>query len=317
MSILRDLCKVAIATPGTGTITFGAAASAAYFTPGEVGLIDGNVVSYLLAEGNDRELGVGTIGGGGTTMTRTVLQSKIGGVASSATKMNLAGSATLSIVSASADFLSFGEDQTRTTTEKIQALKNLGFPTLSSDNAAMRFDGTNGRVPQASDLLIADTTADLSKVGGGGIDIEATNTNDSAPAGYKGAMLDATLAQGSAINLPTSTETHVLTRSFDPGHWIIFASPVIVGNGLTGVTDLIASLMTSPTPGSWSFLDPANPIYRQIHASMNVGTTSLVLPMLIARAQLSAVTTYRLMLRVSFTGGTAAGHGFIWGFRLR
>lgn len=53
----------------------------------------------------------------------------------------------------------------------------------SVDNAALRADGTGGRTGQASPLIIADTTGDLSRSGNGGIDIQGTNTNDDATAG--------------------------------------------------------------------------------------------------------------------------------------
>lgn len=59
------------------------------------------------------------------------------------------------------------------------------FPSSSTDNAAARFDGATGAL-QNSALLIADTTAALSRSGGGGIAVQGTNTNDDAVAGNVG-----------------------------------------------------------------------------------------------------------------------------------
>lgn len=96
--------RVNIATAGQGTVTFGSAADGASFTPGEVGLVDGDVVSYRLTQGTDVEYGTGTVGGSVTTMTRTVTRSKISGV-SGTTKLTLAGSAILRIVERGEDIV--------------------------------------------------------------------------------------------------------------------------------------------------------------------------------------------------------------------
>lgn len=107
MPIFPDRVRVAIATPGQGTITFGAAWSAAMNTPAEEGLQDGDEVVGLLEEGSDYELFEGVIGGSVTTLTRaTVRKSKIAG-AYGTTKMNLAGNASLRLVGSSEDFNRF------------------------------------------------------------------------------------------------------------------------------------------------------------------------------------------------------------------
>jgi hypothetical protein len=99
---LLNLVKVNIATTGTGTVTFGSAFSNAFFTPSEAGAADGDSVSYVLVEGDDTEIGTGVIGSSVTTMTRTVLKSKIGGVAGT-TKMTLGGTAWLAFTALGRD----------------------------------------------------------------------------------------------------------------------------------------------------------------------------------------------------------------------
>lgn len=80
------------ASVGTGTITLGSA-KAGFLTFAEAGLANGDTCAYLLKEGNDFELGIGTYTASGTTFSRdTVIVSKISGVAGTS-KMVLAGAA--------------------------------------------------------------------------------------------------------------------------------------------------------------------------------------------------------------------------------
>lgn len=81
------------ATAGTGTVTLGTASAANALTFLQAGAVDGDQVNYVLEEGADFEIGVGTIGGTGTTLTRDTVQiSKIGSTVSTG-KMTLAGAA--------------------------------------------------------------------------------------------------------------------------------------------------------------------------------------------------------------------------------
>lgn len=80
------------ATLGTGSITLGAAKSG-YLTFAEAGLADTDTCTYLIREGNDFEMGVGTYTAAGTVLSRdTVLKSKISGTLGTS-KMVLAGAA--------------------------------------------------------------------------------------------------------------------------------------------------------------------------------------------------------------------------------
>ncbi len=84
---------VSTATTGTGTVTLGAASAANALTFLQAGAADADLVNYVLEEGADFEIGVGTIGGTSTTLTRdTVHVSKIGATVGT-TKMTLAGDA--------------------------------------------------------------------------------------------------------------------------------------------------------------------------------------------------------------------------------
>lgn len=88
-----------ITTTGTGAVTADIPISNKFLKPGEAGAVNGEPYFWLLEEGNDFEIFIGTWTASGTSISRdTVLASKIGGVAGT-TKMNLAGNATLRSVS--------------------------------------------------------------------------------------------------------------------------------------------------------------------------------------------------------------------------
>jgi hypothetical protein len=108
MSKLYNRVGEQTATAGIGTITFSGDIDESFATFVEAGVVDGDVVTYLLKSGgaaDDFEIGRGTIGGSVTTMTRdTVLLSKIGGTAGT-TKLNLSGTSEVRIVIAAEDVL--------------------------------------------------------------------------------------------------------------------------------------------------------------------------------------------------------------------
>lgn len=100
-----ELVKVATATAGTGTMTLGAAVSAAFM--GVTQLVDGKEYVYTIVDGNDKEVGTGVYTASGTTFTRaTVERSKIGG-SEGTTKITLSGSATVEFGPSGKDHSSF------------------------------------------------------------------------------------------------------------------------------------------------------------------------------------------------------------------
>ncbi len=98
MAKLFDRVGQAVGTTGTGPIVLGGVLTSA--TQGdlatflEMGAVAGDVVNYLIQQGNDWEIGTGALSGTGPgfTLTRTIVKSKIAGVVGT-TALNLNGTA--------------------------------------------------------------------------------------------------------------------------------------------------------------------------------------------------------------------------------
>ena len=95
MVTLVNRAKVATATTGTGTVTLGAAESG-YQTFADAGVVNSDVVRYVIEDGTDWEIGTGTYSAG--TLTRTLGESSTGSL------LNLTGSAVVFVSAVAADF---------------------------------------------------------------------------------------------------------------------------------------------------------------------------------------------------------------------
>ena len=97
MVTLVNRAKMSTSTTGTGTITLGSAETG-YQSFADAGVADGDVVRYVIEDGDDWEIGSGTYTATGTTLTRTVDESS-----NSDAALNLSGSAVVFITAAAED----------------------------------------------------------------------------------------------------------------------------------------------------------------------------------------------------------------------
>jgi hypothetical protein len=98
MAKLYNIARMATTTTGTGTLTLGSAVFG-YIDFATAGVSNGDVVTYVIEEGSNREIGRGTYTSAGTTLSRdTVLKSTNAGA-----KINLAGAAQVFITAAAED----------------------------------------------------------------------------------------------------------------------------------------------------------------------------------------------------------------------
>ena len=97
MAVLKNRAKMSTSTTGTGTITLGSAEDG-YQSFADAGVANGDVVRYVIEDGNNFEIGTGTYTATGTTLSRTVSESS-----NSDAAINLSGSATVFIGATAAD----------------------------------------------------------------------------------------------------------------------------------------------------------------------------------------------------------------------
>lgn len=150
------------ATTGTGTVTLGSANSGEYYTFAEAGMSNGDTADYVILDGTDVEMGVGTYTSSGTTFSRdTVTSSRISGSAGTS-KISLSGSATI--------FLTSSASEAQAVYDK---LLNLAANSVLA-RAGTSAGAVSGVALAASQLLGRGSTGDVAAIAlGGGLAIDA------------------------------------------------------------------------------------------------------------------------------------------------
>lgn len=118
MPKLANRVRMTTATTGTGTVTLGSAVSG-FDTFSGAGVSDGDVVRYVIEDGEAWEYGTGTYTASGTTLSRTLGDSSTGSL------LSLSGSAEVFIDAVAEDILSpLNADQAVTGGFTCQPLDN-------------------------------------------------------------------------------------------------------------------------------------------------------------------------------------------------
>lgn len=168
-------------------------------------------------------------------------------------------------------------------------------------------------------LMVGGSITEIFRVAGAGLlkrtagySVAATNTNDSASAGYVGYIVESEVLVGSAVSLTSNVAANITSISLPAGDYDVWAT--FASNGSAANQTLhTASINTTSATHSTS---PGKGAHVTIPVTNN-GTTSLMeFPVGMRRLSLSATTTVYLVMTAVFPSGTCGGYGYL-GARVR
>ncbi len=129
--------RMTTATTGTGTITLGSAVTK-FQTFAAAGVVDADVIRYVIEDGNAWEIGVGTYIATGTTMSRTLLSSSTGSL------LALSGAAQVYITATAEDLvtLTAGDGTAAAPSHSFDSDPNTGMYRIGADTLGLATGGS-------------------------------------------------------------------------------------------------------------------------------------------------------------------------------
>ena len=162
MPVLKNRAKMSTSTTGTGTITLGSAEDG-YQTFADAGVANGDVVRYVIEDGNNFEIGTGTYTSSGTTLSRTVSESS-----NSDAAINLSGSATVFIGATAEDIPAlYAENPSSATDPSATGANAIAFGSNANASGSSAFAFGIARAQGANSFAVnLGNTGFLYKAGG-------------------------------------------------------------------------------------------------------------------------------------------------------
>lgn len=216
MVTLVNRAKMSTSTTGTGTITLGSA-EAGYQSFAAAGVADGDVVRYVIEDGDNWEIGSGTYTATGTTLTRTVSESSNAGAA-----ISLTGSAVVYVSAAAGDVFQgelFAENPSTPTAPSATGLNAVAIGSGATASGELAISMTRNAVSSGYASFAAGNVA--TATGGSAVSIgglsDATGDGSTAIGFLAQATSYRSTAVGYGANAVTNARATALTNSYASG----------------------------------------------------------------------------------------------------